>query len=1049
MAEPPPKRVRTEKQNEIETSKSDVAPGPSPGNAFPTINIWGTAQIHQGDQYGTVSERPNEHRIIANNVSGQDPALEEQSRRAGQKDHNPQQSSDNQKAVYDVLFESLIFGRMDARYKNVTPAMPQTCNWLFKHDAFISWAENNQRNAHHGFLWIKGKPGSGKSTIMKEAMKWVKRRRSQTIISFFFNARASHQLEKSTLGLYRSLVCQLLQLDLPCSADNRAFFVQYFRSKHINGTVDEWTINELQEFMIHVSENSGERPLNIFIDALDECDEKEVREMVSFLEDLASRATSSGTNLKICLSSRHYPHVSIRRGQSLIVEDQPEHQQDLTTYIEAKLTAADNPGVTQLRHDLCQKAAGIFLWLVLVIPILNEIHDHGGTLEDMKQQLGTIPGELEGLFTNIIHRNASNRAQFSMLIRWVLYSVRPLSPTELHLAMQCSGKDPTIPFVADEVPDPDTLSRYILNHSRGFTEVTKAQPPVVQFIHETVRDFFLHHKDPAELEPYALAKVVGISHDELKLCCLRYVNSCRVRSIQIQRRYQGNAIERHFPFLQYAVSSVLSHATLAQGSGISQKQFLTSLCNVGHEDSIHGSCGAKLDFPKWKVFHNQFERYKIRHYNENSTLLYILSEKGLLHLVAVLAPPSHSINELTGRYGSALQAACAHGHTKLVAYFIANGADVNIRGGTHDHGFLAAVYHKQYPVIDLLLEQKLSIPQKPLAECLLAMIARSNVRCLKAVIQAGADVNTKNSRGMTALSVATKTRNKEIVKCLLDAGADFNTANDGGRGLVGSCAHEKNFDIANILVEYHAFCGLSLAAQIGNVQMVEQLLHDGVTAYDWYMLDGPLALAALYGHGDVVKLLITSESYLKDNPREMTRALKYAICNANEAIIRILLENGSDIGECGVDTGALLKRRSNDETMLNLAIQRGNQSIVRMLLEYGADPNATVSEQWPRNQETPLMQACLSGDVGIARMLVEKGADLHVHDTEYNSVLIRALDTDQDELACCFIEMGANLSTKNWSLGSALHVALRKARCPKAIKMLKERKAPNISPWTR
>jgi hypothetical protein len=59
-----------------------------------------------------------------------------------------------------------------------------------------------------------GKPGVGKSTLIKflylKTKKIAKDKPGALILSFFFNAR-SGQLEKSTLGLYRSLLWQLFE----------------------------------------------------------------------------------------------------------------------------------------------------------------------------------------------------------------------------------------------------------------------------------------------------------------------------------------------------------------------------------------------------------------------------------------------------------------------------------------------------------------------------------------------------------------------------------------------------------------------------------------------------------------------------------------------------------------------------------------------------------------------------------------------------------------------------------------------------------------------
>ena len=124
---------------------------------------------------------------------------------------------------------------MDQRLMNIRTAHNRTCTWLFKQPQFKDWRDISKRDEHHGFLWIKGKPGCGKSTIMKTALLRAKKERPHGItISYFFNARASDPLEKSSLGMYRSLVHQLL-ITIPESQGN---FTTQFHRKVSDGKVD-------------------------------------------------------------------------------------------------------------------------------------------------------------------------------------------------------------------------------------------------------------------------------------------------------------------------------------------------------------------------------------------------------------------------------------------------------------------------------------------------------------------------------------------------------------------------------------------------------------------------------------------------------------------------------------------------------------------------------------------------------------------------------------------------------------------------------------------
>lgn len=56
---------------------------------------------------------------------------------------------------------SLSFPEMTQRRKSANRASPGTCSWIQSHELYEKWLE-----LQCGLLWIKGNPGSGKSTIM-------------------------------------------------------------------------------------------------------------------------------------------------------------------------------------------------------------------------------------------------------------------------------------------------------------------------------------------------------------------------------------------------------------------------------------------------------------------------------------------------------------------------------------------------------------------------------------------------------------------------------------------------------------------------------------------------------------------------------------------------------------------------------------------------------------------------------------------------------------------------------------------------------------------
>lgn len=60
----------------------------------------------------------------------------------------------------DVV-RSLAFPQMLDRRDNIEPLHINTCEWILELEEYKSW-----KSKPRGLLWIKGKPGAGKSTLM-------------------------------------------------------------------------------------------------------------------------------------------------------------------------------------------------------------------------------------------------------------------------------------------------------------------------------------------------------------------------------------------------------------------------------------------------------------------------------------------------------------------------------------------------------------------------------------------------------------------------------------------------------------------------------------------------------------------------------------------------------------------------------------------------------------------------------------------------------------------------------------------------------------------
>ncbi|BCS20483.1 uncharacterized protein APUU_20915A [Aspergillus puulaauensis] len=321
-----------------------------------------------------------------------------------QRDIEPQhcKTSTAQKRIY---MESLRFDQMDSRHATIKRAHAKTCHWLMDCQEHKDWLSIDCFDQHHGFFWIKGKPGAGKSTLVKFAFSQAKKTmRDVNILCFFFNARGE-ALEKTVLGMYRSLLWQLLE-QLP---DLQAVFdTSSVTASH--GNPPNWTVETLKDLFCTAVEGLQNRSVICYIDALDECKQEEVQDMLSFFEQLGEIAASNRLRLLVCFSSRHYPHITVENKVELVLENQGDHHTDISNYVNAELKVGSGRQVPQIKEKIINRSSGIFLWAVLVVRILNEEYSRGH-VHTLKRRLDEIPNGLHSLLKDILTRDNNNMAK--------------------------------------------------------------------------------------------------------------------------------------------------------------------------------------------------------------------------------------------------------------------------------------------------------------------------------------------------------------------------------------------------------------------------------------------------------------------------------------------------------------------------------------------------------------------------------------------------------------------------------------------------------------
>ena len=910
------------------------------------------------------------------------------------------------------LIEALEFEQMDARHLTIKRAHAKTCRWLLTRSEYLDWLDNSKTDQHHGFLWIKGKPGAGKSTLMKFALANARNKmKERVIISFFFNARGTI-LEKSTAGMYRSLLFQLVK-ELPRL---RAIFASLgltsssARSNYIQSVE---TLKELFEQAVGLL---GDTSVVCFIDALDECDEDQIRDMVGFFQELGQKAVASGVQFHVLFSSRHYPHIKINRGLDLVLERQAGHSQDITTYISNKLDIGGGKISEQVRLDLHEKAAGVFMWVVLVVDILTKEHARGRRGAQLRRKLGEIPSDLNELFRDILTRDRQDREELLLCIQWVLFAKQPLKPEELYFAIHSGTELGEIAQWDREECDMKGIADFILSSSKGLAEVTTSKIPTVQFIHESVRDFLLKERGLEAVWPDLGNNFEAETHGRLARCCLLYMsapavskfvigtdsddtaeaadipddavgtpdeaaesgatpdNAAEVATTPVHATKSGAArdntaearaalrqdVGAAFPFLYYSVQSILHHAEMAEAGGVSQKNFIQTFPRI-----------------KWLKLLNLFEKVKIRRHIPGTTLLYLLAEYGKPALIRVLPYRHNCFMVERERYGTPIFASIA------LQNFEAVRALMEVHLGA------------QPPPTTVLcnLEKELS-GRKKLTRgftfsrkkgLLYSVIASGSSSLLDIYLRtADGSVCAKDPKGWPSLHFAAKTGNETAVKFLLDTGqTDVNSRDMSSQyrktalGLAAENGHEA---VVMLLLasnqvdvnskDYHGMTPLMLAARRRHEAVVKQLLATGQVDIESRGNQGliPLIWAARGGHEAVVKQLLAAgqvDIELRDN--QGLTPLIWAAREGHEAVVKQLLA----ISQVGIDS-----KDSSGKTPLAWAASYpgyfyGNryEAVVKILLATGqVDINSRG-----KDGKTPLSLAIEDGNDNIVKLLVMAG----------------------------------------------------------------------------
>ena len=720
-------------------------------------------------------------------------------------------------------------------------AIAGTCGWVRYETSYSKWL-----TGHPGLLWIVGKPGAGKSTLIQFILDSPDNSQVQGRLitaSFFVHGRGGPG-QKAPLSLFRSLLHQIL-LQIP-TARNR-FSPEFHRRLFTQGEYEKkwtWQLRELQKFFRdYILEAAESQIVRIFVDALNECGSQDTKDLVDYFQGLITYR-GSGASLSVCLSCRHYPDLSSDIGLSINVDD--NNRGDIETYLVEKLKSklfADDE-IKNIRQEILKRSQGIFQWVILVTRLAIESkEERGETMPMILNRLGKLPEELEGLYRELLQgfKNKTDLQQSQRLLRWICFAFEPLSIAEIRFAMIINKDNPYHSLSEcqelDEYQRTDEgMATRIKYLSKGLAEIkdyrygtTRTETKqVVQFIHQSVNDYLLQ----GGLELQNRSKSISeLAHFDISRSCIRYLSmqeieiwsseealghefssSAQDRSldnasnqlndaVQYRSDYQHEAkrprLQSHrprpkdeYPLWQYATKWWPSHVQKLEAEKMPQgdllQVFRSHLYRVFHT---------------WRRLCSRLS--DARELTLCGTLLHVTAWYGLPGLMlTMLEDTAIDVEAKNESHQTALHLAALRGHTAVAQLLLQKRANPNSQDESGRVALHGAAQNGCDAVVHLLLENGANVNAKDRKEQTPLQLASQRGQMVSAQLLLGklAKVNIQDSAGLTALHLTAKHGHEAVARSLLEHEANVNMKGAQGETALNFAASYRFAAIVRLLL---------------------------------------------------------------------------------------------------------------------------------------------------------------------------------------------------------------------------------------------------------
>ena len=261
----------------------------------------------------------------------------------------------------------------------------------------------------------------------------------------------------------------------------------------------------------------------------------------------------------------------------------------------------------------------------------------------------------------------------------------------------------------------------------------------------------------------------------------------------------------------------------------------------------------------------------------------------------------------------------------IVGALLGAGADVNA-------ALRAAAQHGRFEDIDFLRRRGADMNILDSNQRLLYDAHYGHSGEIRALLDAGADIDATDMRGETALMNAALQGHAEAVGLLVERGANLDITSKSGETALSLALFGRINTLDLILYERNAAADIlaSRGADTGNA-LALAVKHGFINSLAWLLgkgvdINAALSRAAASGHIETLQYLLRKGANPDVTSDNGSTALMEAASRGHTGMVRVLLAHGADVH----------RTNKNDETALQIATRKSYADIAAMLRDAGA-----------------------------------------------------------------------------------------------------------------